>query len=77
MIDILKNVALTLMVIGFGLSALLPMLLNLMFGVSLSAFMSNKWTDKLIQYGMLLVTVLATIAFGAYFIGLLYYIWIY
>lgn len=77
MIEFLKDIALTIMVVGFGLAVLFPFILNLFLSVGMSAFVhTNNWKDRLIQYGMFLVTVLSTIAFGAYFAGSLYYIWI-
>lgn len=77
MIEFLKDIALTIMVVGFGLAVLFPFILNLFVGVGMAAIVhTNNWKDRLIQYGMFLVTVLSTIAFGAYFAVSLYYIWI-
>lgn len=77
MIEFLKDIALTIMVVGFGLAVLFPFILNLFVGVGMATIVhTNNWKDRLIQYGMFLVTVLSTIAFGAYFAVSLYYIWI-
>lgn len=77
MVEFLKDVALTVMAVGFGLAVLFPALLNLFASCGLMAFVRPRnWKETITQYGLYLVTVLATIAFGAYYAITIYYIWI-
>ncbi|UYE98533.1 hypothetical protein XbC2_104 [Xanthomonas phage XbC2] len=78
MIDFLKDIALTIMAVGFGLAVLFPVLLNMFVAIGMMAIVhTTNWKDTLIQYSLYIVTVLATIAFGAYYAITIYYIWIY
>jgi type IV secretory pathway TraG/TraD family ATPase VirD4 len=77
MLEILKDVALTIMSVGFGLAVLFPALLNLFITSGMMGFIKpTNWKESLSKYGIFALTVLATIAFGAYFTITLYYIWI-
>lgn len=77
MIDFLKDIALTIMAVGFGLAVLFPVLLNLFMTIGMMSLVhTTNWKDTLIQYSLYIATVLLTIAFGAYFVITLYYIWI-
>lgn len=77
MIELLKDVSLTIMSIGFGLAVLFPCLVSLytMLGFMMYLHIKN-WKDLAIHYAMIVLTLLSTVAFIAYFPVTIYYIWI-
>lgn len=79
MIEILKNVALTIAIIGFGLAVLLPILLQLLYTtLSYLAFTSSSpsWKDLLVNVMWIISTVIGSFLYGLYYIGCLYVIWL-
>lgn len=71
--ELLKCIALTLMVIGFGLAVLLPGVMNIFS-------MVDRWTisTKGFIYNAfwMILAIIASLGYVMYFIFSLYYIWI-
>lgn len=71
--EFLKDIALTIMVIGFGLAVLLPSVMNVFS-------MVDRWTLSnngfVYNAGWMILSILSSIAFVMYFIMSLFYIWI-
>lgn len=71
--EFLKDIALTIMVIGFGLAVLLPGVMNIFS-------MVDRWTifnkGFLYNTGWIILSILSSIGFVMYFIISLFYIWI-
>lgn len=77
MFEVLKQIALTIALVGFGLAVLLPALVNLYIGAAMAAFIDTcNLKEKFLKGTMYIMPVLGSIAFAAYFAVPLYYIWI-
>jgi hypothetical protein len=77
MIEMLKDIALTIMAIGFGLAVLFPCIVSLYTMLGFMIYLHIKtWKDLVIHYTMIVLTLLSTVAFISYFPVTIYYIWI-
>ncbi|SOK58376.1 hypothetical protein [Yersinia phage fHe-Yen9-04] len=76
MIEILKNVALSIAVVGFGLSVMFPFLVQAYAMTGLGMLVrTTTIKEKISKMLLLLMSVIATILVIAYFIITLHYIW--
>lgn len=72
MIEIAKNIALSIAVIGFGLAVLLPAMISVFQTAGINSYYEK---NIFINVGWLLIVTLATILYVAYYVAAFYLIW--
>lgn len=72
MIEIAKNVALSIAVIGLGLAVLLPAMISVFQTAGINSYYEK---NIFINVGWLLIVTLATILYVAYYVAAFYLIW--
>ncbi|EBS4516710.1 hypothetical protein DQT32_04780 [Salmonella enterica subsp. enterica serovar Braenderup] len=72
MIEIAKNIALSIAVIGLGLAVLLPAMISVFQTAGINSYYEK---NIFINVGWLLVVTLATILYVAYYVAAFYLIW--
>jgi UDP-N-acetylglucosamine:LPS N-acetylglucosamine transferase len=72
MIEIMKDVALSIAVIGFGLAVLLPAIFNVFQAAGINMFYER---NIFINLGWMIAITIATIFYVSYYAVSFYYIW--
>lgn len=72
MIEIAKNVALSIAVIGFGLAVLLPAIISIFQTAGINSYYEK---NLFVNVGWLLVVTVAIILYAAYYVASFYLIW--